>query len=217
MREPGRGSGSRRLPVFFLMDTSKDMGGTLQVTMHDGLLAIKKELAQQTLLSPLVYLSLITFGKQVLWHRLRTPKFFEPPAWQAEGRCMLDPAIARLTKALEKELIPNRPERAGDYKPLVFLVLGSRPVDDWQKSMRGIATIYDNHAPYIITLVTRPDLLSEMKTISDKLFLLKPAKGLSMTKFFVWVRQSIIKISEDYSRGSTTAIFPDPPSELIPY
>jgi uncharacterized protein YegL len=200
-----------------MLDTSKDMGGTFQVTMHDGLLALKNELGQQMLLSPLVYLSLITFGGQMLWHRLRTPKFFEPPVWHAEGRCMLKPAIERLTKAVEEDLMANRPDRAGDYTPLVFLVLGSHPVDNWQKSLGGIMEIYDNRAPQLIAVVTRPDLLPEMKGISDKLFLLKPAKAIFMTKCFFWITQSIIKISEDYSRGATTITFPDPPSELIPY
>jgi uncharacterized protein YegL len=212
-----RGSSPRRLPVLFMLDTSKDMDGTFQVTLHDGLLTLKNELVQQTVSSPLVYLGLITFGEKVLYHRLRTPKFFEPPVWQGQGRTYLGPAFKQLTDLISNDLMTSRPDYSGDHPPLIFLVLGSQPIDDWQKSLQRLLTINDNRTPKIVTVVTRQDLLAEMQGISNKIFLLKPAKALSVTKFFFWATQTIIKVSEDYSRGSGTMIFPNPPLEMIPY
>jgi uncharacterized protein YegL len=194
----------RRLPVFFLLDTSKEMDGAFEVTMQEGLLALKHELerTQKAMVSPMIYLSAITLGDQQIYHPLQPPKRFAPPLWQARGQCRLQPALARLTYIFDHALISTRPEKVGDYNPLIFFILGSRLYDSWQSTLETFVTAYlDNRRPVLITLITRPKLVPEMKRFSYKLLQFESMEAINMTKFFNWVIQAIADIAENYRNG----------------
>jgi uncharacterized protein YegL len=205
----------RRLPVFFLLDTAESLAGTLEVTMQQGLLMVKNELCKYPACIKSVYLSSITFGETHLSQPLAPLDFFIQPAWQARGESILKPALLSLAEALRYDLILKTGERSGDFAPLVFLVLGSHPIDNWQVVIPLLQTFTENQRPLIVALVTRPALAQEIKVLSQHILCLNPAEGECMTNFFLWVAQAIRGICEDCERGATTIGLPALPYGVV--
>lgn len=204
------GQRPRRLPVFFLLDTSKEMGGTFQVTMQDGLQVVKSELMQHPLAAQHVYCGSILFGENATEFGLAPLDAFRIPGWDAQGRCNLQPALAKLSDALMFDLIAPRASAPGDYSPLIFLVLGGEPADVgiWQEASKALTLLDGGSRPLIVTLVTRPELVGAAKAISQHVLVLTKAEALYMTAFFFWVARTIEKISEDCERGTDVIGFP---------
>lgn len=208
----------RRLPVFFLLDTSAAMDGTFAVTMQDGLLIVKRELAQNSAAVRQVYLSMITFGDQVTEAALQPAERFTPSEWQAGGSCQLRPALASLAGALKYDLIPPGSAHPGDYRPLVFLVLGDDPSEGWpevQQALKFFASLALYQRPLLVSLVAHPRLVEKMRDIDTYLLLLQSVQALSMTAFFFWAARAIVKMFEDSERGSSEIIFPDVPRSIV--
>lgn len=205
----------RRLPVFFLLDTSQALDGTFQVTMQDGLLVIKREVVQHVLGGQHVYVSSITFGEQTRDHGLVPLDNFTPPIWQAQGQCLLKPALESLMDALKFDLLTSRPDRPGDYAPLVFLVLGGTPSDAWEEKVEELKSFTDNQRPLIVALVSRPELVGKIRMLTNSVLLLQPAEAASMTYFFFWVARVITKVCEDCLRGASSINFPELPYGVI--
>lgn len=206
----------RRLPVFFLLDTSKEMEGTYEVTMQQGLQIVKTELIQHALAAQRVHIGAVTFDEKATFHNLVPLDLFTPPSWEARGQCALMPAFARLIESLTFDLIISRSDHPGDYTPLVFLILGGQPTDTWQGESKALTAFTDNRRPMIVTLVTRAELVKEVKAVSQSVLLLDPPMGECITNFFYWVAQAIVKVCEDSEDGTTRIEFPDLPYGVIP-
>ncbi len=206
---------SRRLPVFFLLDTSSEMDGTFQVTMQQGLLAVKHELSQADVPLHHIYLGGITFAEQATSHYLAPLEVFNPPTWEAYGSCNLKPALVGLAEALMFDTIAASNGRPGDYPPLVFLILGSTPIDTWEETIGTLASFIDNRQPLVVSLATRKDLAQMLGAISNYPLLLQSTEATYMTNFFFWVARTIAKVYMDYERGSMTVHFPDLPYGVV--
>lgn len=208
------GQRPRRLPVFFLLDTSTEMGGTFQVTMQEGLQVVKSELMQHPLAAQHVYCGSILFGENTTEYGLAPLDVFRIPGWEAQGICKVQPALAKLSDALMFDLITPRPNAPGDYRPLVFLVLGGEPadVDAWQETAGALEMLEEQSRPLIIALVTHAELVDAARAISQHVLVLARAEALYVTAFFFWVVQTIAKISEDCERGTEVIEFP-----VLPY
>lgn len=64
----------------------------------------------------------------------------------AQGTTALGEAFDLLAERIRVEVRTTRPNRKGDWKPLVFLLTDGSPTDDWKHSVenfrqRGLATI----------------------------------------------------------------------------
>lgn len=204
----------RRLPVFFMLDTSSEMIGTLEVTMQDGLLIVKRELVQYDFASTGIYLGGVTFNDYVTPQYLAPLDLFTPLRCQAHGSCHLRLALVSLTEALMFDLIEARADYPGDYRPLVFLVLGSCPADDWEEALPGLTALTGNRRPFIISLVTRPELVNVPEALSNHVLLLQSVEGMYLTHFFFWAARVIAKVYEDYTRGADSVDLPALPYGL---
>jgi uncharacterized protein YegL len=207
----------RRLPVFFLLDTSKAMAGIFEVTVQQGLHVVKNKLYEHPGCQYAVHLSSITFGSMQMSQTLASLGAFEPgvSGWQARGECVLRAALLSLVEALSYDLISPSSARLGDYKPLVFLVLGSRPTDSWQDVCALLQALPGHQQPLIVALVTHSVLAREVKALSPHVLLLKPTEGECMTNFFLWVAQTIITVCESCERGDTAIRFPELPYGVV--
>lgn len=207
----------RRLPVFFLLDTSKAMAGTFEVTVQQGLHIVRNQLHEHATCRYSVHLSSITFGGSQVSRPLVSPDAFEPgvAGWQAGGTCMLRSALLSLLDALSYDLVLPGMTRSGDYKPLLFLVLGDQPADSWQDVCTQLHALPDYQQPLVVTLVTRPGLAREVKALSPHVLLLNPSEGECMTNFFLWTALTIITVSESCERGDTAIHFPSLPYGVV--
>lgn len=205
----------RRLPVLFMMDTSTAMAGTLQVVMQDGPGVVKRELALYPRVSRYVYMGEITFSEDARLYKLVHCTSFVGANLRVNGSCMLSPALALLKEVLAFDLILPSAFQAGDYAPLIFLILGNFPVDEWHESFASLVTFTGNQRPLIVTLVTQVELVLKMKRYSNHLLLLNSADASGMTNFFFWVVQMILQTYEQYSQGVNEIDLPKLPHGLV--
>lgn len=205
----------RRLPVFFMLDASQDMKGTFEVTMQAGLDKLRFALLNQRMDTGGIDMTIITFGKTTKLYKRESLQKFTKPIWHAQGQCVLQPAFSCLIDAFESTIVASNPARPGDYPPLVFLILGSRPCDLWQAAVGTLATFIDNRRPLFITLLIpweTEELGREYNMISHTVLSLQQAKAEYLTQFFVWVSNAITKVLEsyttEYSQGRALTAFP---------
>lgn len=205
----------RRLPVFFLLDTSAAMAGVFEVTVQQGLHMLKNELYRHPICQYTVHLSVITFGGTHISQGLVPLRDFTLAGWQAGGKCSLRPAFLSLAEAFRYDLIFPGPTRLGDYKPIVFLILGERPGDSWQDAYTTLKTYPGGLQPLIVTLVTRQRLARELKVLGGHTLLLAPAEGECMTNFFTWAASTISTICESCEHGEANIHFPALPYGVV--
>jgi len=205
---------SRRLPVFLLLDISKDMGVTFQITIQEGIYRLKCELASHPATAHRVYLSSILFNEQATIQPLLSVARFAPPAWEPEGTSALQPALALLSDAFTFDLIQGHPEHPGDYRPLVFLLLGSRPRDVGPEVAQTLSAFTHDRKPLIIVLATRQDVVSDMKRLSQHVLLLSSHNAIHMTHFFNWMIATVFKVCSINTTESGNIEFPVLPSGI---
>jgi uncharacterized protein YegL len=206
----------RRFPVFFLLDASQEMQGAFEVAMRAGLDKFRDGLLNRQN-AEYIDVTVISFGEKVThtdYERMPLRKFVKP-AWLSESTCNLQPAISCLADAFEFILDAASPGHPGDYAPLIFLIIGSHPLDPWQMAPGRLTSFTDNRRPMIITLLIRREaekLGRELNMISHVVLTLQEARAEFLTRFFVWLPTTLITILEsyiaDYEDGKSTISFP---------
>jgi uncharacterized protein YegL len=187
------------------------MEGTLAVTMQQGLQVIRDELQGRLQTINCVYLSTILFGETTQASHLRSSWLFQPPRWRPQGGCYLRPAVEFLAQALQKELLVSRPGYPGDYAPLLFLILGSRPHDDWSRSVAALQTPPGVPSPVMVSLITRPDLAPLVQNWGTLSLLLSYPGGELMSDFFYWAVELVKSLYSQYYKGSSPITIPPVP------
>lgn len=130
---------SRRLPVYFLLDTSRALLGTNIVSVTTGVQALCQRLAAHPVCRDVVSVSTIAFGGAVRRLDLAPVEQFALSALDAAGDALLGEALGALEQSLRYDLLEDRPGRPGDFKPFVFCALTGAPVDDWRTPAAVIA------------------------------------------------------------------------------
>lgn len=203
----------RRFPVFFLLDTSVAMRGTLEVAMRQGLLQLKNELQQHSAARFHVYLSCMLFGETIPSTHLQALSVFTPYSWQAGGGCYLRPALNELTQALRWDVLTASPDHPGDYAPLLVLVLGDRPVDSWQDEATRLQTLLAALHVRVVTLITRRDVRNRVEWLKPTLLLLDPVRGEGISNFFEWTTSLILNHCNIFVSGAALS----PAFPALPY
>lgn len=114
----------RRLPVYFLIDTSRSMTGAKVTAVNEGLAAIVSGLRTDPHALEVAHMSIITFSteaKQVL--PLTNILDIQLPKINAIGWTNIEAGLNKLLECMDKEILTNdiRLERKGDYKPVVII------------------------------------------------------------------------------------------------
>ena len=123
---------SRRLPIYFLLDTSDSMLGEPIEAVRQVLRGIVADLQGDPTALETAHLSVITFAdrpQQVC--PLTELLEFREPVLQVGGGSSLGAALSLLEERLENELRTPTPTTKGDRRPLVFLMTAAKPTDDW--------------------------------------------------------------------------------------
>ncbi len=204
----------RRLPVFFLLDASQETIGTIAVALQQGLSIVRDQLQRDLRTAGCAYLSYTLFGENPRYSRLCSPWYFEVPRWQAAGHSFLLPALKQLGLAFQTELLVPYPGLQEDYPPLIFLLLGSRPLDQWQETAISLTNLSGRANPLFITLVTDPTLAPLNQSIGRFQFQLARRRGEFMTDFFYWAAQTIGHLYERYFNEASITL-PTVPTNII--
>jgi uncharacterized protein YegL len=129
----------RRLPVYFLLDTSITANEVVVSSLASGLEQFCREVGSDPFSREAIYISLITFGGQASQVPLAPITSFVVPQLKASGSTQLGSAFDLLIKSLEQDIVrPARGGRRGDWLPEIFLFLASQPTDAWRPQVQRL-------------------------------------------------------------------------------
>lgn len=205
----------RRLPVFFILDTSDSLSGAFQVTLQQGPVVTQRQLDGHDAASRSVYIGTILCGPTVTYSAPVPLSAVSAPSFTPTGSCLLRPALKSLVDGLTYDLIAARPEHPGDYPPVVFAVLGEEPADDWQDMLSALQSLGGNRRPLIVALTLRQLHGTKLHALTPHALTLRTARADYLTDFFRWAGQAIANTSEANAQGNTRIDFPPLPYGVV--
>ncbi len=182
----------RRLPIYFLIDTSESMVGEQIQLVEEGLASIIKELKTDPYALETVWVSIIVFaGQAKTIVPLQELVTFYPPKFPIGSGTSLSKGLGHLMYELRSNIVKTTTEQKGDWKPIIFLFTDGVPTDDtkgaiaewkqnWQRSANMVAISFGDEADVSILSELTPNVLQ-----------FKNSTVQSYKEFFKWVTASI--------------------------
>ena len=207
---------SRRLPVYILIDTSGSMKGEPIESVKVGLADMLATLRQDPYALETVWLSIITFDKDVkqivpltALEDLQLPNITIPES----GPTFTGLALKTLCDKYDEEIQLSTPSQKGDWMPLLFLLTDGKP-SDIQLYNQMIIEVKRKHFGNIVACAAGPKAKKEhLLGLTDKAFSLDTMDSSTFRKFFQWVSDTIGLGGK--SVGATeNVILPEPPAEV---
>jgi uncharacterized protein YegL len=209
---------ARRLPVYLLLDTSGSMAGAPIVAVNNGVGLLYRELMNNPNALETVWISVITFAADAKRIPLTELMKFTPPTLTAGGPTALGAALRELGRALDQDILPNSPDRKGDYKPLAFLLTDGAPTDEWKSAAQALKQRTTARLGTFIALGCGDEVkVDVLKDVSDTVMLMRDVQAESLQEFFRWVSASVKQASIAAPRlgtGESLTQMPPPPSSL---
>lgn len=206
----------RRLPVYLLVDTSGSMNGEPIAAANNGLQTMIATLKQDPFALESVYISVITFDREVnevlpltALEDLQPPVLTTPES----GPTLMGKALEVLAQKLDRDIVKNCPERKGDWRPLLFIITDGKPSDKAvYKEMAENIKKY-KFASIVACAAGQEAQTEPLKMLTDHVYTLATMDGSSFTQFFKWVSQSIAQGTTNGGTSASTEL-PAPPSEM---
>lgn len=206
----------RRLPVYFLLDTSGSMNGEPIQALNNALSGMVNTLRSDPQALETLCISIITFDREVKEIvPLSDLTNFQLPeiACPHTGPTFTGKALEMLYNKVNKEVRKGSPTEKGDWRPLVFIFTDGKPSD---------LQLYNEMIPKIKSLKfgaivgcaagSKGDNV-KLKELADNVVHLDTADSTTLKQFFKWVSDTIEQGNK--SMGTTdTVSLPPPPSEV---
>ena len=216
--------GTRRLPIYLLLDCSSSMSGAPIAAVQQGVESCIQDIAADPYAKSTVHIAVITFDSSA---RMVTPGLvsienFQPPQLTASGSTSLGQAFKELQKSLDSDLkAAITGQEKGDYKPLVFVLTDGQPTDDWQTPRQEIL----NRAKHKVVNVVTVGCGQGVDEQTLKAIAIGPAFKIdidpdSFKDFFKWMSQSVqasVKVVSNPNAGAAPSMAPPaPPPSMQP-
>lgn len=207
---PGHSTESK-IPVVLLLDTSSSMFGQRIDSLNAGISAFKEEFEPSTNISQNLELAIVTCNS----HRETFQGFvnmdnFIPVTLEAEGETTIGKGIDSALNNIESYQDYCQKNNFQYRKPLLFLIIGGSPTDDWKNSAeRARQAVEANKLNFFVVGVKGADMTSLRQIAPPK----TPPKTLDNFKFrelFQWLADYLKKVS---SSEKGTRIRPLPTTE----
>lgn len=207
----------RRLPVYFLLDTSGSMYGEPIQALNNAMSGMINNLRTDAQALDSLWISIITFDREVKeivplteLVNFQLPEITCPQSGPTNTGAGLDFIINKVNS----DVIKTSPNQKGDWKPLLFVFTDGKPSD---------IQFYREKIPQIKALnfgsivgcaagnMANDDMLKEL---TDNVVHLDSADSATLKRFFKWVSETIEQGNK--SQGTNESIdLPPPPSEII--
>lgn len=206
----------RRLPVYFLLDTSGSMYGEPIHALNNALSGMINTLRQDPQALDSLWISIITFDRDVNEVcPLTELAMFQLPeiTCPQSGPTHTGKALELLYTKVQSDIKKSTENQKGDWKPLLFLFTDGKPSD---------IQLYNEIAPKVrnlnfgaIVACAAGNLAddSKLKVLTDDVVHLDNADSATLKQFFKWVSETIEQGSKSQGTGESVAL-PPPPSEI---
>ncbi len=206
----------RRLPVYFLLDTSGSMNGEPIQALNNALSGMINSLRSDAQASETLWISIITFDRVVNeisplteLPLFQLPEIICPPS----GPTNTGKALELLFEKVTKEVKKGSPTQKGDWRPLLFVFTDGKPSD---------LQLYSEMIPKIKSLnfgsivgCAAGSLAdnSKLKELAETVVHLDTADSSTLKQFFKWVSDTIEHGNKSMGTVDTVSL-PKPPSEV---
>ncbi|WP_291151918.1 vWA domain-containing protein [Flavobacterium sp. UBA7680] len=206
----------RRLPVYFLLDTSGSMYGEPIQALNNALSSMINTLRQDAQALDSLWISIITFDREVKEIcPLTELALFQLPeiVCPQSGPTHTGKALEMLHEKVKVDVKKGTDTQKGDWKPLFFLFTDGKPND---------LMVYREMIPKIkalnfgaIVCCAAGNLADDslLKELTNDVVHLDNADSAALKQFFKWVSETIEQGNKSQGTGESVAL-PPPPSEI---
>jgi uncharacterized protein YegL len=206
----------RRLPVYFLLDTSGSMFGEPIQALNNALSGMINTLRSDPQALDSLWISIITYDRAVKeivplteLVSFQLPEITCPQS----GPTNTGAGLAFVIEKVKTDIIKGSSTQKGDWKPLLFVFTDGKPSD---------IQLYRSIIPEIKALnfgavvgcaagrMADDDILKEL---TDNVVHLDSADSSTLKQFFKWVSDTIEQGNKSQGTGETLTL-PPPPSEI---
>ncbi len=206
----------RRLPVYFLLDTSGSMYGEPIQALNNALSGMINTLRSDPHALDSLWISIITFDldvKEILplteLVNFQLPEITCPQS----GPTHTGRALELLYDKATNEIIKGTPAQKGDWRPLLFIFTDGKP-SDLQKYEEMIPKIKSvNFGAIVVCAAGKFTDTTIFKKLTDTVVHLDTADTNTLKQFFKWVSDTIEQGNKSQGTGEHVAL-PQPPSEV---
>jgi len=206
----------RRLPVYFLLDTSGSMYGEPIQALNNALSSMVNILRTDAQALDTLWLSIITFDREVK----EVIPLTELAAFQLpditcpqSGPTHTGKALELLYQKVQEDVRRGSPTQKGDWKPLMFLFTDGKP-NDLQLYREMTPKIKASNFGAIVCCAAghlADDSL--LKELTEDVVHLDTTDSTTLKQFFKWVSETIEKGNKSQGTGETVTL-PPPPAEI---
>lgn len=216
--------GTRRLPIYLLLDCSYSMSGAPIEAVRRGIELFIREVLDDSLARDTVHVGVITFDSdaRIVTNGLVLIQEFQPPQLSASGTTSLGQALRIFQQSLDTDVKPTvKGGEKGDWKPLAFILTDGMPTDEWQSPRQEILNRQERKVINVVTVGCGPNIDEQnLKNIAIGPTFCMDNSEASFKVFFQWVSQSVKSVSRSVSRpggGDQVVGIPNPNPQVIQY
>lgn len=206
----------RRLPVYFLLDTSGSMNGEPIQALNNAISGMINSLRSDAQASETLWVSIITFDREINeivplteLQSFQLPEIVCPPS----GPTFTGKALNLLFQKVTTDVRKGSPTQKGDWRPLLFIFTDGKP-SDLQLYTEMIPKIKSlNFGAIIGCAAGHLADNSKLKELTDTVVHLDTTDSSTLKQFFKWVSDTIEQGNK--SMGTVDIVsLPAPPSEV---
>ena len=205
----------RRLPVYFLLDTSGSMRGEPIQALNNALSGMVNTLRSDAQALDSLWISIITYDREIKEIAPLTELVsFQLPeiTCPQSGPTNTGAGLEYVIQKVKNDVIKGSPTQKGDWKPLLFVFTDGKP-SDMPLYREKINEIKNLNFGAVVGCAAGPkadDII--LKELTDNVVHLDSADSSTLKQFFKWVSETIEQGNKSQGTGESITL-PPPPSE----
>lgn len=206
----------RRLPVYFLLDTSGSMRGEPIQALNNALSGMINTLRSDAQALDSLWISIITYDREIKeivplteLVSFQLPEIVCPQS----GPTNTGAGLEFIIQKVKQDVIKGSSTQKGDWKPLLFVFTDGKP-SDMPVYREKIAEIKNLNFGAVVGCAAGPkadDVI--LKELTENVVHLDSADSSTLKQFFKWVSETIEHGNKSQGTGESITL-PPPPSEI---